>query len=172
MRASAMLYMRSAADAAQRSMDNIPPVQSWAHQVMLAWSSKWQCACSSTWSRCCTQPQTTLLLRGSDAAAQGRTGEDEEGGAVGDEAGLCSAMPLADGAHAVLAHAEAQVALRGESFWKSPNCFISVMLDGARSALPPQKPARAASGQSGFRPALSSWGVQTSHGAMLCDLAD
>ena len=28
----------------------------------------------------------------------------------------------------------------GVSFWKSPNCFIKVMLDGARSAEPPMKP--------------------------------
>ena len=28
----------------------------------------------------------------------------------------------------------------GVSFWKSPNCFINVMLDGARSAEPPMKP--------------------------------
>jgi hypothetical protein len=36
-----------------------------------------------------------------------------------------------------------------ESFWKSPNIFMSVMLDGARSAEPPIRPG--STGASAFR---------------------
>ena len=42
-----------------------------------------------------------------------RTGEDEEGRAVGDEAGGVQRDAVADGAHGVLAHSKAQVALLG-----------------------------------------------------------
>ena len=42
-----------------------------------------------------------------------RTSEDEEGGTVGDEAGGVQGNAVADGAHSMLAHSEAQVALLG-----------------------------------------------------------
>ena len=45
--------------------------------------------------------------------SQGRACEDEEGGAVGDEAGAVQGDAIGDGAHGVLAHAKAQVALLG-----------------------------------------------------------
>ena len=56
--------------------------------------------------------------------------------------GLCRAMPFAIAPIACSRTPKRRLRSCGESFWKSPNCFISVMLLGARSALPPQNPAR------------------------------
>ena len=65
--------------------------------------------------------------------AQSRTGEDEEGSAVGDEARAVQRDAVADGSHGVLAHAKAQVALlilvllevaktpSSASCWTAPN---------------------------------------------------
>ena len=57
--------------------------------------------------------------------------------------GLCSAMPFAIAPMPCSRTPKRRLRSCAESFWKSPNCFISVMLLGARSALPPQKPEQA-----------------------------
>ena len=62
---------------------------------------------------------------------------------------LCSAMPFTMAPMPCSRTPKRRLRSAGVSFWKSPNIFISVMLDGARSAEPPMRPG--STGASAFR---------------------
>ena len=86
---------------------------------------------------------TGLGERGDAHGATHVIGEDEEGRAVRDDTRGVELHAIGDGAHTVLADAEANVALSRGVLLEVTNCFINVMLDGARSAEPPMKPGMA-----------------------------